>query len=72
MIALLEIFDRTGEKSLPTSCKGSVYKGNPVQSCRDSKNGSPAAVVDVPKVVNMGKRMQLAAALPVVTQEKSR
>lgn len=43
-----------------------------MQSCGDSKNGSPAAVVGVPKVVNMGKRMQLAAALPVVTQEKSR
>lgn len=41
---LLEIFARTGEKSLPTSWKGTVYKGNPVQSCRDSKN-----VVDIPR-----------------------
>lgn len=46
---LLEIFARTGEKSLPTSWKGTVYKGNLVQSCRDSKNGSPTAVVDIPR-----------------------
>lgn len=46
---LLEIFARTGEKSLPTSWKGTVYEGNLVQSCRDSKNGSPTAVVDIPR-----------------------
>jgi len=36
---LLEIFARTGEKSLPTSCRDSLHKGNSVQSCMDNKNG---------------------------------
>lgn len=67
----LEIFARTGKKSLPTSWKGSVYKGNSVQSCRDNKNGSPAATVDIPEAVSVGKRMKRAAALPVVTQGTS-
>lgn len=42
-----------------------------MQNCRDSKNGSPTAVVNIPEAVSVGKRRKLVAALPVVTQETS-
>lgn len=71
MKILLEVLAQTGEKSLLTSGKGGVYKGNPVQSCRDGKNGSAAAAVDIPEVVSVGKGMKPAAVLPVVTPETS-
>lgn len=51
--------------------KDNVYIGNPVQNCRDSKNGSPTAMVNIPEAVSVGKRRKLVAALPVVTQETS-
>lgn len=51
--------------------KDNVYRGNTVQNCRDSKNGSPTAVVNIPGAVGVGKRRKLIAALPVVTQETS-
>lgn len=42
-----------------------------MQNCRDSKNGSPTAVVNIPDAVSVGKRRKLVAALPLVTQETS-
>lgn len=51
--------------------RDNVYRGNPVQNCRDSKNGSPTAVVNIAEAVGMSKRRELIAALPVVTQETS-
>lgn len=67
---LLEISARGG-RSLPAFGKGRVFKGNLVQSCRDSRGGSATAVVDTPKAVRVGKGMELAAALPVAAQEPS-
>lgn len=40
-----------------------------MQNCRDSKNGSPTAVVNIPGAVGVGKRRRFVAALHVVTQE---
>lgn len=51
--------------------KDNVYRGNPVQNCRDSKNRSPTAVVNIPGAVGVGKRRRFVAALHVVTQETS-
>lgn len=42
-----------------------------MQNCRDNKNESPTAVVNIPEPVGVGKRRKLVAALPVVTQETS-
>lgn len=41
------------------------------KAIRCSKNGSAAAVVDVPKAVSVGKGVKLAAVLPAVTPETS-
>lgn len=51
--------------------KDNVYRGSPVQNCRDSKNGSPTAVVNIAEAASVGKRRKLVSALPVVTQETS-
>lgn len=48
-----------------------VHRANLVQNCRDSKNGSPTAVVNIPEADSVVKRRKLVAALPVVTQETS-
>lgn len=49
----LEIFAVRGKESHPASSEGAMVKGNPVQSRRHSKNGSPTAIVTIPQAVGV-------------------